>query len=100
MNSSKNNLLSDKTVPLRRTTASAFSTKAPQTTHIYILVTKPSSGCGNYDGSKGRGQVTLQSNKVPVGRRSGWMNGSTKHRRLLTTDNSDNFIYSTTTIVP
>lgn len=35
-------------------------------------VTKTLSGCGNDDRSKGRNKIILCSNKVRVGRRSGW----------------------------
>lgn len=50
--------------------------------HAFLQVTKPSSTCSNYDGSKGENKVTLlQSAKVCVGRGSGWMDESPKHQR-------------------
>lgn len=58
--------------------------KRPKTRYVYLQVTKPFSGRVNYGGSKGGSQDRDVIERVRVGRRLGWMDGSTKPQTLTT----------------
>lgn len=56
-------------------------------------VTKPSNSWSYHDGSKGGSQVMLlKSDQVPVGRRSGWIDESTKHHTLTLPNGKSAFV--------